>query len=182
MQSQSFTEKANTALSLAAKCAGSLNQGYIGTEHVLAGLLKEGTGVAAKVLTENGVDLDKLLDMIRELIAFENGTPVREREGYSPRAQRILEEAQVQAKRFGQKEAGTEHILLAIIKEGENVAVRLMNAMNVNLQKVYVETLQAIGQDGNLYKEDLGRKNQGKNRTSTLEQYSRDLTALAREG
>ena len=182
MQSQSFTEKAKTALSLAAKCAGSLNQGYIGTEHVLAGLLKEGTGVAAKVLTENGVDLDKLLDMIRELIAFENGTPVREREGYSPRAQRILEEAQVQAKRFGQKEAGTEHILLAIIKEGENVAVRLMNAMNVNLQKVYVETLQAIGQDGNLYKEDLGRKNQGKSKTSTLEQYSRDLTALAREG
>ncbi len=182
MQSQSFTEKARTALAQAAKCAGSLNQGYVGTEHILAGLLKEGTGVAAKVLTENGVELDKLLDMIRELIAFENGTSVRDREGYSPRAQRILEEAQTQAKRFGQKEAGTEHLLLAIIKEGENVAVRLMNAMNVNLQKVYVETLQAIGQDGNLYKEDLGRKNQGKGKTSTLEQYSRDLTALAREG
>ena len=182
MQSQSFTEKARAALALAAKCAGSLNQGYIGTEHILAGLLKEGTGVAAKVLFENGVDLEKLLDMIRELIAFENGTPVRDREGYSPRAQRILEEAQVQAKRFGQKEAGTEHLLLAIIKEGENVAVRLMNAMNVNLQKVYVETLQAIGQDGNLYKEDLGRRNQGKGKTSTLEQYSRDLTALAKEG
>ena len=182
MQSQFFTEKARTALSFAAKRAGSLNQGYIGTEHILAGLLEEGTGVAAKVLTENGVELDRLLDMIRELIAFENGTPVRDREGYSPRAQRILEEAQTQAKRFGQKEAGTEHLLLAIIKEGENVAVRLMNAMNVNLQKVYVETLQAIGQDGNLYKEDLGRKNQGRGKTSTLEQYSRDLTALAREG
>ena len=182
MQSQSFTEKARDALSLASKCAASLNQGYVGTEHILAGLLKEGTGVAAKVLTENGVDLDKLLDMIRELIAFENGAPVREREGYSPRAQRILEEAITQAKRFGQKEAGTEHLLLAIIKEGENVAVRLLNAMNVNLQKVYVETLQAIGQDGNLYKEDLGRRNQGKGKTSTLDQYSRDLTALAREG
>ncbi|MCR5501361.1 MAG: ATP-dependent Clp protease ATP-binding subunit [Acetatifactor sp.] len=182
MQSQSFTEKARDALGHASKCAASLNQGYVGTEHILAGLLKEGTGVAAKVLTENGVDLDKLLDMIRELIAFENGAPVREREGYSPRAQRILEEAIVQAKRFGQKEAGTEHLLLAIIKEGENVAVRLLNAMNVNLQKVYVETLQAIGQDGNLYKEDLGRRNQGKGKTSTLDQYSRDLTALAREG
>jgi len=182
MQSQSFTEKARDALVHASKCAASLNQGYVGTEHILAGLLKEGTGVAAKVLTENGVDLDKLLDMIRELIAFENGAPVREREGYSPRAQRILEEAIAQAKRFGQKEAGTEHLLLAIIKEGENVAVRLLNAMNVNLQKVYVETLQAIGQDGNLYKEDLGRRNQGKGKTSTLDQYSRDLTALAREG
>ena len=182
MQSQSFTEKARDALGHASKCAASLNQGYVGTEHILAGLLKEGTGVAAKVLTENGVDLDKLLDMIRELIAFENGAPVRERERYSPRAQWILEEAIAQAKRFGQKEAGTEHLLLAIIKEGENVAVRLLNAMNVNLQKVYVETLQAIGQDGNLYKEDLGRRNQGKGKTSTLDQYSRDLTALAREG
>ena len=182
MQSQSFTEKAREALAHAARCAGSLNQGYIGTEHILAGLLKEGTGVAAKVLGNNGVELERLLGMIRDLIAFETGVSIKEREGYSPRAQKILEEAVNQAKRFGQKEAGTEHLLLAIIKEGENVAVRLMNAMNVNLQKIYVETLQAIGQDGNLYKEDLGRRGQGKNRTSTLEQYSRDLTALAREG
>ena len=182
MQSQSFTEKAKAALAMAAKCALHLKQGYIGTEHILVGLLKEGTGVAAKILVENGADQEKLIDMIQELIAFENGTPVKDREGYSPRAQRILEEAHAQARRFGQKETGTEHLLLALIKEGENVAVRLLNAMNVNLQKVYVETLQAIGQDGNLYKEDLGRRGQGKSKTSTLEQYSRDLTALAREG
>lgn len=182
MQSQSFTEKAKAALTMAAKCALHLKQGYIGTEHILVGLLKEGTGVAAKILVENGADQEKLIDMIQELIAFENGTPVKDREGYSPRAQRILEEAHAQARRFGQKETGTEHLLLALIKEGENVAVRLLNAMNVNLQKVYVETLQAIGQDGNLYKEDLGRRGQGKSKTSTLEQYSRDLTALAREG
>lgn len=182
MQSQSFTEKAKEVLAQAARVAASLKQGYIGTEHILAGLLKEGSGVAAKVLAENGVEFDKLIDMIRDLIAFENGTPVKDREGYSPRAQRILEEAHVQARRFGQKETGTEHLLLAMIKEGENVAVRLMTAMNVNVQKVYVETLQAIGQDGNLYKEDLGKRSQGKSKTSTLEQYSRDLTALAREG
>lgn len=182
MQAQSFTEKAKEALKQAAKCAVSLKQGYVGTEHILVGLMREGSSVAAKVLVQNGVDMEKLVDMIQELIAFENGTPVKDREGYSPRAQRILEEAHAQARRFGQKETGTEHILLALIKEGENVAVRLMNAMNVNLQKVYVETLQAIGQDGNLYKEDLGRKAQGRGKTSTLEQYSRDLTALAREG
>lgn len=182
MQSRSFTEKAKAALTLAAKCAVSLKQGYIGTEHILVGLLREGTSVAAKVLVENGVEQDRLVDMISELIAFENGTPVKDREGYSPRAQKILEEAHAQATRFGQKETGTEHLLLALIKEGENVAVRLLNAMNVNLQKVYVETLQAIGQNGNLYKEDLGKKAQGKSRTSTLEQYSRDLTALAKEG
>jgi len=182
MHSHSFTDKAKEALNYAAKCAKSLKQGYIGTEHILVGLMKEGTGVAAKVLKDNGVEEQRLLDMIKELIAMESSTPVKEREGYSPRAQKILDEAHAQAKRFKQAGTGTEHLLLAIIKEGENVAVRLMNAMNINIQKVYVETLQAIGQDGNLYKEDLGRKNQGKSKTSTLEQYSRDLTALAREG
>lgn len=182
MQSQSFTDKAKEALAQASKCAKSLKQGYIGTEHILAGLLKEGAGVASKVLGANGVEIGRLMEMIRELIAFEHGTPVKEREGYSPRAQKILGEAHAQARRFGQKETGTEHLLLAIIKEGENIACRLLNAMNVNTQKIYVETLQAIGQDGNLYKEDLGRKAQGRGRTSTLEQYSRDLTALAREG
>ena len=95
---------------------------------------------------------------------------------------KIMEEAHALASRFGQSETGTEHLLLAIIKEGENVALRLLNTMGVNTQKLYVEVLQAIGQDGNLYKEDLGRRGAGKQKASTLEQYSRDLTALAREG
>ena len=181
MQSE-FTDKANAALAHAARCAKSLKQGYIGTEHVLAGLLTEQTGVAAKVLLDNGVSLDKVMDMIRDLIAFEKGVSLKEREGYSPRAQKIMEEAHRQAERFGQKQTGTEHLLLALIKEGENVAVRLLNTLNVNVQKVYADTLVAIGQDGNLYKEDLGKKGQGKGKTATLNQYSRDLTALAREG
>lgn len=181
MQSQ-FTDKAQNALSQAARCARSLKQGYIGTEHILMGLLKEKTGVAAKVLEDNGVDDTQVLNMIHDLIAFENGIQIREREGYSPRAVKILEEAHRQAERFGQKATGTEHILLAIIKEGENVAARLLNTLGVNIQKVYVDTLLAIGQDGNLYKEDLGKKAAGKGKPSTLEQYSRDLTALARNG
>lgn len=117
-----------------------------------------------------------------ELIAFENGVDLKEREGYSPRARRVLEEAHRQAARFGQKETGTEHLLLALIKEGENVAVRLLNTLGANVQKIYADTLAAIGQDANLYKEDLGRKQSGKGKPSTLSQYSRDLTALAREG
>lgn len=107
---------------------------------------------------------------------------MKDREGYSPRAARILEEAHHQAARFGQKQTGTEHLLLALIKEGENVAVRLLNTLGANVQKIYVDTLIAIGQDGNLYKEDLGKKGDRKAKQSTLEQYSRDLTALAREG
>lgn len=181
MQSQ-FTDKAQNALAQAARCARSLKQGYIGTEHILVGLLKEDTGVAAKVLADNGVETGQVMDMIRDLIAFENGVAVKDREGYSPRAARILEEAHRQAARFGQKQTGTEHLLLALIKEGENVAVRLLNTLGANVQKIYVDTLIAIGQDGNLYKEDLGKKGDRKAKQSTLEQYSRDLTALAREG
>jgi len=181
MQSE-FTDIAKEALNQASRCARSLKQGYIGTEHILVGLLAVKAGVAYQVLTDNGVELDQVKDMIRDLIAFDKGVSIREREGYSPRAQKILEEAHKQAERFHQKQTGTEHLLMALIKEGENVAVRLLNTISVNVQKIYVDTLIAIGQDGNLYKEDLGKKNQGKGKTTTLAQYSRDLTALAKDG
>lgn len=181
MQSQ-FTEKAEAALKLAEKSARQLKQGYIGTEHILVGLIKEGTGVASKVLEDNGITLEKVTNMITELIAFDSGVAIQEREGYSPRALKILEEAHKQAARFGQNKTGTEHILLALIKEGENVAVRLINTLNVAPQKLYVDVLVAIGADPNLYKEDLGKRQNGRSRTGTLDQYSRDLTTLAREG
>ncbi|MDE6641312.1 MAG: ATP-dependent Clp protease ATP-binding subunit [Acetatifactor sp.] len=181
MQSQ-FTNNAQEALKAAARCASALKQGYVGTEHILAGLLKEQAGVAHKVLADNGVELNRVTDMIRESIALDGGVGIREREGYSPRAQKILEEAHRQAARFNQQQTGTEHILMAIIKEGENVAVRLLNTLGANVQKIYVDTLIAIGQDGNLYKEDLGRKAQSRNKATTLSQYSRDLTGMARDG
>ena len=181
MQSQ-FTNNAQEALKAAARCASALKQGYVGTEHILAGLLKEQTGVAHKVLTDNGVELERVMDMIRDSIAFDGGVGIKEREGYSPRARKILEEAHRQAARFNQQQTGTEHLLMAIIKEGENVAVRLLNTLGINVQKVYADTLIAIGQDGSLYKEDLNRRAQGKSKGGTLAQYSRDLTAMAREG
>lgn len=179
-----FTEKAKTALTLAEKTAAGLRQGYVGTEHILAGLLKEGTGVAAKVLVENGVEEKQLLEMIRELITPDTGVLAKDRDGYSPRAMKVLEEAHRQAERFETGCTGTEHILLALVKEGENVAVRLLNTMGISLQKVYVDTLIAMGQDGALYKEDLAKKQGGRKKggASVLEQYSRDLTALARRG
>ncbi len=177
-----FTDKAKEALAQAAKCARSLKQGYIGTEHILVGLLAEQTGVAARVLVENGVDIEQVKDMIHDLIAFEKGVSLKEREGYSPRAQQILEEAHRQAERFGQQQTGTEHILIALILEGENVAVRLLNTLSINIHKVYMDTLAAIGQDGSQYKDDLNKRGKGRGKTSTLNQYSRDLTALAREG
>lgn len=182
MQPQ-FTEKARTALLLAEKTASALRQGYVGTEHILAGLLRERTGVAARVLLENGVEETQLLEMIKDLITPEKGVLAKDRDGYSPRAMKVLAEAHRQAERFESGRTGTEHILLAVIKEGENVAVRLLNTLGISLQKVYVDTLIAMGQDGALYKEDLTKKQGGRKRGgSVLDQYSRDLTALAKKG
>ncbi len=182
MQSQ-FTNSAKTVLLLAEKIAKNLRQGYVGTEHILLGLLKEQNGVAAKVLTDNNVNEKKIFELIRDLIAIDSQITVKERDGYSPRAEKVLEMSHEQAKRFGAKLTGTEHILLAIIKEGENVAVRLLNTLGISIQKIYVDILVAIGQDANLYKDDLAKKkNSSKKEKTTLDQYSRDLTALAREG
>ena len=141
MQSGGFTDKAKTALSLAEKTASRMRAGYVGTEHILVGLLRENTGVAARVLKGNGADEDKILDMIKELIMPETTVAVKEKEGYSPRARKVLEEAHRQADRFGAQATGTEHILLAMLKEGENVAVRLLNTLGVSVQKLYADTL-----------------------------------------
>lgn len=181
MHSQ-FTDKAKAALLLAEKSAKSLRQGYVGTEHILVGLMREKTGVAAKVLFDNEVDEAQVLEMIRDLIAVESPVALKDRESYSPRAKKVLEEAHKQASRFRSAQTGTEHILLALIKEGENVAVRLLNTLGVSIQKIYIDILVAIGEDGGLYKEDLMKNRQGKKTPTTLAQYSRDLTQLAKDG
>ena len=182
MQPQ-FTDKARTALNMAERAARNLKQSYVGTEHILLGLLRENTGVAATVLENSGVEEYQIKEMIKDLIAPESTVMLAERDGYSPRAERVLEEAHRQAERFHSEKTGTEHILLALLKEGDNVAVRLLSTMGISIQKLYVEVLTAMGADKSLYKEDLGKKqNKKKSSTSTLEQYSRDLTALAKEG
>lgn len=183
MQKQ-FTEKAKKALALASRAATKLHQNYIGSEHILVGLIQENTGVAARVLQENGADAKKVIEVIQDLIAPGTDLLTKEKNGYSKRAQNILEESHRQAKRFGSELTGTEHILMATIKEGDNVAVRLLNTLGFSTQKIYVDLLLAMGEDASLYKEDLTRHNSGKrkNENSALEQYSRDLTALAKEG
>ena len=183
MQESQFTDKAKTALILADKCAKSLRQNYIGTEHILVGLIRENTGVAARVLQDNGASDSDIMELIRDFVAPDTQTAIKERDGYSPRAIAILEESHKQAKRFQADKTGTEHILMAIIKEGENVAARLLNTMGIGLQKIYVDLLVAMGEDGSLYKEDLNRRNsRRKQEPSVLNQYSRDLTKLARDG
>ena len=114
---KSYTVKAKKALDIANRMSRSLKHNYIGTEHLLIGLLKEGTGVAALVLSENGVDLEKVLELIEELIAPNSDIALLEREGYSPRSRRVLECAQKEAERFGSEQVGTEHILLHAKRE-----------------------------------------------------------------
>lgn len=180
-----FTDNAKTALQLGTKVARSLHQNYIGTEHILVGLLKEKTGVAATVLSDNGVDESKVIELIKNLIAPTGITSVKDRDGYSPRALKILVDSHKQAEHFHSTMTGTEHILIALIKEGDNVAVRLLNTMGIHIQKLYIDLLVAMGEDTSLYKEELNSKpnrKKKKENTSTLDQYSRDLTALAREG
>ena len=179
-----YTVKAKKAINLAGKMSKSLHHSYIGTEHLLLGLLKEGTGVAAQVLREYGVEADKVLKLIEELIAPGTGTAVMEKGGYSPKMQAVLEGAEKDAERFHAEAVGTEHLLLAILREKECIAARLLYTLSVNLQKAYADTLTAMGEDTALYREEIqgrGRRKSGSG-TQTLDQYSRDLTALAREG
>ena len=181
----SYTAKAKKAVDIAARMSKSLHHNYIGTEHILLGLLKEGTGVAAQVLGDNGVETEKVLELIEELIAPASAVILQEG-GYSPRAMRVLEGAGREAARFHSEKIGTEHILIAMVKETECVASRLLNTLSVNIQKMYVDTLIAMGEDANLYKEDFqkGKPGRKKNTEGTpfLNQYSRDLTELAASG
>ena len=180
-----YTDKAKKALSYANRLSKSMGYNYVGTEHVLAGLVKEGTGVAAEVLTANNVELNKLLTMIEELISPGESIVLEEQDGYTPRTQAMLERASEEAERFHSDEIGTEHLLLAMVKEGDCAATRLLNTMGVNAQKLFVDILAAMGEDPMQYKDEIahGRGDgNAESATPTLDQYSKDLTAMARDG
>ena len=180
-----YTAKAKKAIDIATRISKSLHHSYIGTEHILLGLLKEGTGVASQVLADNGVEYDKVLELIEELIALGNAVAVLE-DGLSPRAAHVLEVSKAEAARFHSEKIGTEHLLIAMIKETECVASRLLNTLSVNVQKMYVDTLIAMGEDVSQYKDEFQNGKPGKRKnaegTPSLDQFSRDLTELARDG
>jgi ATP-dependent Clp protease ATP-binding subunit ClpC len=176
-----FTTKARTAINLAVQAAERLGHGYVGTEHLLIGLLEEGSGVASRVLEENGVKEDKVLNLISQLIAPDQAVRLQEDGGYTPGARRVLENSYREAVRFKANLIGTEHVLISIIRDNDCVASRLLNTIGVSVQKLYIDVLAAMGEDAPANKEEL-MKTQKKGNTPTLDSYSRDLTELALKG
>ena len=178
-----YTSKAKKAIDLAARISKKMNYSYVGTEHILAGLIKEGTGVAAEVLTACNVEYDKLISMIEDLISPGDNIEVMDRDGYSPRTQRVLERASEEADRFECNEIGTEHLLMAIVLQGDCAAARLLNTMGVNSQKMFIDILGAMGEDPSAYRDLMKSYGTSYNSaTPVLDQYSRDLTDMAEAG
>ena len=184
MQSR-FTKQAQEALSHAADTAAMLGHGYIGSEHLLLGLIQTEGSLASTILINNEVTDERVTNLVYELIAPDSQISVKEPTGYTPRVRRILENASKEAVRFKSELIGTEHILISILKESESVAARLLNTIGVSIKKLYIDIMVAMGEDGNTYREDFQNgkvRNKDKRATQTLDQYSRDLTQLAKEG
>lgn len=178
-----FTEKAREAIRLAVETAGELEHGYVGTEHLLLGLLREGTGVASMILEHYGVTEEKVLALMERLISPAAPTRLKGELEYTPGARRTLEASYEEAVLFKAPLIGTEHILIAMIKNGKCTVARLLNTMNVNIQKLYVDLLSAMGDDAPAGKEELaGKAKREKGDTPNLDHFSRDLTQMAREG
>ena len=184
-----FTKQAQTALTLAKAAAIDFELGYIGTEHLLLGLLSETEGAAGRVLEEFQVDGKKLVELIDKLVTpaeVGNVTEIEMKPAYSPRTEKVLESAVAEAQNSGCEKAGTEHLLLAMLRETDCVGTRLLYTMGVNIQKLYAAVLGAMGYDNEAIQEEFqaakAMQNPGGSPTPALDQYSRDLTQMAAEG
>ena len=181
-----YTKSALNVLNNTAKEAEALGHNYIGTEHLLLALIHT-KGVASEVLRENRVDYEKIADLIEENLAMDGSVALVQKAQQTPRMKRVVENALSEAERLGAGKnatAGTEHLLIALLKEQDCIALHLLHAIGVNVQKLYIDTLTATGQDmasaKNEYMMQKSRKN--KSTTPTLNQYSRDLTEYAKDG
>lgn len=178
-----FTQKAKDAIRMAVETSEELAHGYVGTEHILLGLIKEETGVAAMVLDRYEVTEEKVLDLMERLISPATPTKLAGGPEYTPGAREVLQAAYEEAVFFKAPLIGTEHILIAMIKQGKCTASRLLNTMNVNIQKLYVDLMAAMGDDAPSTKEEaMGRIKKERGSTPALDSFSRDLTELAKEG
>lgn len=185
MQNQ-FTESANYAISEAVRAATSEKQEFVGTEHILMGLLREKKGVACRILEENQVELSMVMKLAEQLISAEGGVITKSKGRFTPRAKRVMDNAVKEAVTYGQVLAGTEHILLSLLKEKDCVAVRFLSTLGVNVQKIFVDTLVVLGMDVNKAKSEYSLYHSGKakvkSKTPILDRYTRNLNQAAGEG
>ena len=175
-----YTKSAKQAIEQAKKIAKKLEHGYVGSEHILAGLTAVKDSTAAIVLEHFKVNLDKIIELIEQFISPGSSVVLGEPDDFSPKAKKIMENSELEAKRFKSDKVGTEHILIALLKEHECSAPRLLNTIGVNVQKMYSELMAAMGEDPASHKEDLsgGKKNSKK---TMLEQFCSDMTLKAEE-
>lgn len=178
-----FTNRAEKAIQIANDIAASLGHNYIGTEHLLYGLVEENTGIASKVLQNQGMTSDKILDEIEELIGRSEES-IDEPMGFTPRTKRVIENAFLEAKKLGCEYIGTEHLLIGIMVEGDSVAVRIMMDLGINPQKLYNEIIKVLkeGESDSSSNKKSVKSSGSYNSTQTLNQYGTDLTRQAREG
>lgn len=175
-----YTEQAKEVLKIAKSVAKELKHPYIGTEHLLVGLKKVYTGVAGQVLAMNGVSEENILKIMDELVSPEEGTTICKDPGMSPRLEYILEEAETEAAALRSEKTGTEHMLLAVLKDVDCVAARILLTLNINIQKICQDVFVTVGVDPKEYMEEM--QDEGKKKNSVLDQYGTDLTMQALEG
>ncbi len=174
-----YTEKVRKVIMMAQEEAVSLNHNYIGTEHILVGLIKENDGIASRVLRELGVDPERVIDEIEKIVGKGNYQQEVGEMTFTPRAKKVLELASQEASRLGQNYIGTEHVLLGIIKEGSGVATRVLIQMGFDLENVYSQIIKLLMDSSS--EEVSGIRTRKESKTPTLDEFGRDLTELARE-
>ena len=177
-----FTNKAKKVIEIANDISIELGHNYIGTEHILYGLVKEGEGIAAKVLNNKGITDEKVRVKIEELLGV--GREIKETLGFTPRTKRVLENAFLEAKRIGYNYIGTEHLLLAILKEEDCVAVRVIVELNVEVTKIYREIAKVINEEESdqEIKRDINKVRGSYSATTVLNQFGEDITVQAEDG
>lgn len=177
-----YTAKAAESLRHAEDIADMLGHSYIGSEHLLIGLIQTEGCLASSILINNGVTEDKVINMVYELIAPDSSLCLKDKLDYTPRLSHILEVSSVEAARFNEKRVGTEHLLIALMKETEGVAARLLNTMGVNVKKLFKDIIVAMGRDIADFKDEFKTGQPKSKKPQMLAQYSRDLTEMAKNG
>ena len=177
-----FTNRAKKVIEIADDISIELGHNYIGTEHILYGLAKEGEGIASKVLQNKGVTSEKILKEIKEMLGY--GKEIKQSLGFTPRSKRVLENAFLEAKRIGYNYIGTEHLLLALMKEGDCIAIKIILELNVEISQIYNEVAKVINEEeiDNEINKDISKTKSKSQQTATLNQFGEDITEKAEDG